>query len=72
METLYLKSQKVEHQEICRLNHISKTTLTTNLKQYQNGGIEQLKKFGYVGPSSELDEHATALEDISRSIRHTW
>ena len=63
MEVLYLKSQKVEHQEICHLCRISKTTLTTYLKQYQDGGIERLKEFGYAGPSSELDEHATTLED---------
>jgi transposase len=62
MEVLYLKSQGVEHQEICRLCRISKTTLTTYLKQYQEGGIERLKEFGYVGSSSELDEHATTLE----------
>jgi len=58
----YLKSQSVEHQEICRLCRISKTTLTTYLKQYQDGGIERLKEFGYAGPSSQLDEHATTLE----------
>lgn len=62
MEALYLKSQGVEHQEICRLCRISKMTLTTYLKQYQGGGLERLKEFGYAGPSSALDEHATPLE----------
>jgi transposase len=62
MEALYLKSQGVEHQEICRLCRISKMTLTTYLKQYQDGGLERLKEFGYAGPSSALDEHATPLE----------
>ncbi len=62
MEVLYLKSQKVAHQEICRLCRISKPTLVTYLKQYQTGGIEQLKKFGYAGHASELVEHAAALE----------
>lgn len=62
MEVLYLKSQRVEHQEICRLCRITETTLTTYLKQYQDGGIERLKEFGYAGPSSELDEHAATLE----------
>ena len=63
MEILYLKSQKVTHQENCRLSRISEPTLVTYLKQYQEGGIEQLKKFGYTGQSSALDEHATTLED---------
>ena len=61
MEVLYLKSQGLEHQEICRLCRISKTTLTTYLKQYQDGGIERLKTLGYAGRSSALDEHAPAL-----------
>ena len=62
MEVLFLKSQGVEHQEICRLCRISKPTLASYLKQYQEGGIEQLKKFGYSGHPSELDQHASTLE----------
>lgn len=62
METLYLKSQGLEHQEICRLCRISKQTLITYLKQYQDGGIEQLQEFGYVGQPSELDQHALTLK----------
>lgn len=46
MEALYLKSQRLAHQEICRLCRISEPTLVTYLKQYQEGGIEQLKKTG--------------------------
>jgi len=44
MEALYLKSQGIAHQEICRLGRISEPTLVVYLKQYQDGGIEQLKK----------------------------
>jgi len=44
MEILYLKSQGLDHQEICRLCRISEPTLVTYLKQYQEGGIEGLKK----------------------------
>ena len=44
MEALYLKSQGITHQEICRLGRISEPTLVAYLKQYQAGGIEQLKK----------------------------
>jgi transposase len=62
MEGLYLKSQKVEHQEICRLCRISKPSLVAYLNQYQEGGIEQLKKFGYTGSPSALDEHTSTLE----------
>jgi transposase len=62
MEVLYLKSQAVAHQEICRLCRISEPTLVTYLKHYQAGGIEQLKQFGYPGLSSELDQHTSTLE----------
>lgn len=46
MEALYLKSQGLAHQEICRLVRISRPTLVAYLKQYEEGGIEQLKKTG--------------------------
>lgn len=61
MEALYLKSQGVKHGEICRLCRISKTTLTTYLKQYQLGGIEQLKQLDYQGQPSDLNQHASSL-----------
>ena len=62
MEAVYLKSQGVAHQEICRLCRISEPTLVTYLKQYQEGGIERLKKNEYTGATSELDGHARTLE----------
>ena len=44
MEAVYLKSMGVRHNEICRLCGISKPTLITYLKEYQEGGIKQLKE----------------------------
>ena len=65
MEAVYLKSQGLPHQEIRRLCRIaSKTTLTTYLKQYQAGGLEQLKQLGYQGQPSELLEYAPSLEEM--------
>jgi transposase len=65
MEAVYLKSQGLPHQEIRRLCRIaSKTTLTTYLKQYQAGGLEQLKQVGYQGQPSELLEYAPSLEEM--------
>jgi transposase len=62
-KVLYLKSQALEHKEICRIRRISKTTLVTCLRKYQDGGIESLKLFGYPGDTSELDKHRQSLED---------
>lgn len=62
MEVLYLKSQGLSHQEIRRLCQISKTTLVSYLRQYQKGGIEQLKQLNYKGQPSQLNEHAQTIE----------
>ncbi len=45
MEALYLKSQKISHQKICQICRITRATLIKYLKQYQNEGIEGLKKW---------------------------
>jgi len=63
MEVLYLKSQGLAHQEIRRLCDISKTTLTTYLKQYIEGGVDRLQQLDYQGQPSLLNQHASSLED---------
>ncbi len=62
MEVLYLKSRGLSHQEICRLCYICKTTLVSYLRQYQQGGIEQLKQLNYKGQPSQLNEQAPTIE----------
>ncbi|PSB13420.1 helix-turn-helix domain-containing protein [Phormidesmis priestleyi ULC007] len=62
MEVLYLKSQKLAHQNIRRLCNISKTTLTVYLKQYLAGGIERLKRLDYQGQPSDLNQHIASVE----------
>lgn len=62
MEIVYLKSQDLAHQEICRICRIYETTLTTCLELYRAGGIERLKEFGYKGSVSELSAHTATLE----------
>lgn len=62
MEVLYLKSRGMSHKEICHICRISKTTLTTYLKQYLDGGMEGLKTLGYKGQPSALLEHKHTLE----------
>jgi transposase len=62
MEVLWLKSQSVPHKEICRLMGICSTTLTSYLRDYQNGGIEALKTLNFYRPKSQLTEHVQSLE----------
>ncbi len=69
MEALYLKSQGIAHQEICRLVRISKPTLAAYLKQYQDGGIEQLKKTGIQAHLANWMNTLLRWKPISRNIR---
>lgn len=66
MEAVYLKSQGLPHQEICRLTRVTENTLRAYLRQYQEGGIERLKQTEWDGPSSELSAHREALEEHFR------
>jgi transposase len=61
-EALYLKSLGFEHQEICKICRICKTTLISYLRHYQDGGLEELKETHYAGQASELQEHETTLK----------
>ena len=62
MEAVYLKSQGLPHQDICRLSRISENTLRAYLRQFQEGGIERLKRLDFAVPTSELADHRETLE----------
>ena len=66
MEAVYLKSQGLPHHDICRLARISENTLRSYQRQFQEGGVERLKRIDWAGTESELDEHRQALEDSVR------
>jgi transposase len=63
MEALYLKSQGLAHQDICRIVRITKSTLVSYLNDYIAGGIEKLKEINFNQPHSELEIHAPTLKD---------
>ncbi len=66
MEALWLKSQGVAHREISRLTRISATTLTSYLREYQDGGLEALKTVRCYRPQRELSAHHGTLEAYFR------
>lgn len=66
MNVLYLKSQGIPHKEIKRLEQISENTLLGYLREYQEGGIERLKKINFRRQTSELEEHRNTLEAYFR------
>jgi len=70
MEAVYLKSQGIAHQEICRLCRISEPTLVAYLKQYQEGGIERLKKTSIWEHLANWINTLRRWKSISRNTRH--
>jgi transposase len=66
MEAVYLKSQGLLHKEICRVTRISENTLRSYLRQFQEGGVERLKRLDFAKPTSEMAEHREALEEYFR------
>ena len=72
IETVYLISQDLAHQEICRLCRLSKTTLTTYLHQYAAGGLERLKETHYAGqPNALLPHQQTLKAHFEQHLPHT-
>jgi transposase len=67
MEALWLKSQGLRHKDIGRIVGICGTTLTTYVRQYQEGGIEALKTLSFNKPRSALDDHRDTLEEYFRA-----
>ena len=67
VEAVYLKSQGLLHKDICRLSRISENTLRSYLRQFQEGGVERLKRLDFAKPVSELADHREALEDYFRN-----
>jgi transposase len=67
MEALWLKSQDLAHNEICRLTGISKDTLIRYLKAYRKGGIEKLKEVNFYSPQSKLAEYTSTIEAYFRN-----
>jgi len=57
MEGLLLKAKGLPHQQIAHCVGICGNTLHSYLEQYQEGGIEALKRLDFYRPSSELDKH---------------
>lgn len=62
MEALYLKSQGYPHWEIAQLMRVTKPTLLSYFRDYQSGGIAQLKELTFHQPQSELKQHQESLE----------
>jgi transposase len=67
MEVLWLKSQGLAHQEISRLAGVNGNTLVRYLHEYQQGGIEQIKRLNFRGQPSKLQGHRESIEAYFRA-----
>lgn len=62
MEVVYLKSQDLPHQEICRLTRLTGNTVRAYLRQYHEGGLQRLKQVDFHQPHSQLMSYRESLE----------
>jgi transposase len=68
MEALWLKSQGLSHNEICRLCRISPNTLREYLREFIDGGLEKLKEVRFHGRKSELSDRTASIEIEFRRV----
>jgi transposase len=63
MEVLRLKSHGLNHDDIAAYADVSLRTVQRYLEEYIEGGLPQLRRFGWHQPQSTLIEHEASLED---------
>lgn len=66
MEALWLKSQGASHQDIYKYAGMSANTLCQYLRDYQSGGIEQLKQLNFYHPNRDLCQFQSTLAEYFR------
>jgi transposase len=66
MEVLWLKSQGLAHQDICRLAGVSSNTLRKYLRMFQTGGIPKVMALNFYAPTSDLEPHRFRLATYFR------
>jgi transposase len=62
MEVLYFKAMGLPHGQIGRLCQIARATLVRYLRQYQEGGVGELRKLRFHQPESAMVEYRHELE----------
>ena len=62
MEAVLLKAKGLPHHQIAHCVGICGNTLHSYLQDYQEGGIEALKRVDFYKPTSQLEKHHETLE----------
>jgi transposase len=63
MEVLWLKSRGLTHADIAESADVSPRSVQRYLDEYQQGGLDRVRRLGWQGKPCELDEHQLSLED---------
>jgi transposase len=63
MEVLWLKSHGLPHHQIATLADVSLRTVQRYLDEYLEGGLPQVRRCNWHGPSNALAEHQESLEE---------
>jgi transposase len=62
MEAVLLKAKGLAHHQIAHCVGVCENTMLSYLREYQEGGIEALKRLEFYQPKSELEKHHETLE----------
>jgi transposase len=63
MEVLWLKSQRLAHDDIARLSGVSRRSVQRYLDEFADGGLGRIRRLPWKGKANELAAHQTSLED---------
>jgi transposase len=62
MEVLWLKSQGLTHADIARLADVAPRSVQRYLDDFEEGGLDRVRRLNWRGKACELDEHLPSLE----------
>lgn len=63
MEVLWCKGLGKTHQEIAEIAAVHPNTVTAHLQEYQQGGLEAVRRLNFYQPQSALQEHRATLQE---------
>jgi transposase len=63
MEVLWLKSLGLTHADIAEFAGTSPRSVQRYLDEYQEGGLDRVRRLNWQGKTCELDGHQQSLED---------
>lgn len=63
MEVLWLKSQRLAHDDIARLSGVSRRSVQRYLDEFADGGLGRIRRLPWKGKANELAAHQASLED---------